>query len=65
MNTKAAENREKRNEQNTADANCADEQSDDHRHDRKCESRTYLKAQPAAKLVSSLVRSTVSRFITA
>ena len=61
MNAQSAENREEWNQQNAADADGADEQSDDRRHDRECEGSD----QPAAKLVSSLVRSIVSRFITA
>ena len=61
MNTEIAENREKRNEQNTADTDRADEQPDECRHHRECE----RSAQPAAKLVNSPVRSTVSLFITA
>jgi hypothetical protein len=61
MDPEVAEDREKWDEQNTADANRADKQPDDRRYNRKGE----ISAQPAAKLVSSLVRSTVSRFITA
>ena len=61
MNAEVPEHRQKRNEQHAADTDGADEQPDDSRHNRECESRD----QPAAKLVSSLVSSTVSRFITA
>ena len=61
MNAEVAEHCEKRNEQHTANADCADEQPHECRDHRECEKSN----QPAAKLVSSLVSSTVSRFITA
>lgn len=61
MNAQVAEQREKRNEQHAANADGADEQPDQRCDGSECEKS----AQPAAKLVSSLVRSTVSRFITA
>lgn len=68
VNTEIAKNGKKRNQQHAADADRADEQPDDYRDCRKCDKGSYRKnfyAQPAAKLVSSLVSNIVSRFITA
>jgi hypothetical protein len=61
MNPETPEEHEKRDEQHPADADRADEQPDDGSYD--CEGERS--AQPAAKLVSSLVSSTASRFISA